>query len=1042
MADIVGFLASGSKPAARLRGAWRRSTTTGDEARHEINLLPVSEGCLIGRTGEEVPSGEAERRSLLDLPFRGGVALAWRQSSKGMNCPSCQTENEPSAASCFKCGRAFYALTEGSVLAGRYEILSPLGQGGMGMVYRAKDRELDEVVAVKVLRPDLASSPEMAQRFRSEIRLARKVRHRNVCGIHEYGQEGHLRFISMELVDGVDLKRVIQASGPLPPYEAYEVGIAVAEGLGAIHEAGIIHRDLKTANIMRDSRGVVRLMDFGIAKEWRAVSTPGTTAGQVIGTPEYMSPEQARGGKADFRSDIYGLGVVLFELFTGEVPFHGDTPVVTMMKQLQEAAPLEGRLAARLPPTLVPVLRKALAKTPTERYQTARELADALQRARDTSPTENWPLHPPAPLRVPTPAESSETTPYPAPFLSPDRATADKGPVPVGSPLLVRRLMPSLLAVGGAGLLLTLFVGIRAMLPPAPSPALSAAAAPRLPATAMTTTAPPASVSPEAKPLAPTVAEAPGGRRAQSPGRAAALPFAAQKKTPLEPQPMATLAAIPSPTTPLDASALERVCASGDAQGCFNLGEMYALGQGVPKDETRAVTLFDRACSAGNYPACFDLGVMYTGGWGVAKDAARAVPPYKQACDGGVPWACFNLGVMYAGGQGVERDTERAVPLYRQACDGGVSQACWNLGFIYFLGEGVPKDESTAAVLMKRACDGGVMAGCNGLGVMHRDGLAGPKSDASAVILFQRACDGKEMWGCYNLGAMYESGRGVAKEEARASALYQQACDGGNSSACSDLGVMYESGHGVPQDFARATALYKNACDAAVGLACRYLGVMYADGRGTTKDSVRAVALFQRACDGGDPGGCGALAYMYDKGNGGAMDVTRAGPLYKTACDAGFAVACLGLGDMYYSGRGFAKDEAFARSFFAKACAAGATDACERLRGLAPFSGNYIGTAQDNTAGAGVFNATLVQTGTSLSGTWRITFPAAGQDNAGQLSGTASATSLSATLTPSDKTSCPFNLTASLSGKTLAGTYASVSPCPAAVTGTFQAVRQ
>jgi eukaryotic-like serine/threonine-protein kinase len=349
-------------------------------------------------------------------------------------CPSCRSTNDESADVCFKCGKGLFALTEGAVLASRYEILEPLGRGGMGMVYKAHDRELDETVAVKVLRGDLARSSVIAQRFRSEIKLARRVRHKNVCGIHEYGQEGDVRFISMEFVDGVDLRRILGQGGALPAAEAFEVSIQVADGLNAIHEEAIIHRDLKTPNIMRDRRGVVRLMDFGIAKQSEAESAHMTATGQIIGTPEYMSPEQIRGQKIDFRSDIYALGIVLFEIFTGDVPFRGDTPMVTLFKHLQDPPPLDGPEAVRLPGALVPVIRKALAKEPADRYASARELAEALREARAASGMQ---AHPASTARRPI---LTATVPKeePAPVAEPTQATTyaptkEAAPLPADS---------------------------------------------------------------------------------------------------------------------------------------------------------------------------------------------------------------------------------------------------------------------------------------------------------------------------------------------------------------------------------------------------------------------------------------------------------------------------------------------------------------------------------------------------------------------------------------------------------------------------------
>ena len=169
------------------------------------------------------------------------------------------------------CGKAVFALTQGAVLSGRYEIVSPLGRGGMGRVYKAFDRVMEEHVALKVLRSEFMREPEMSRRFVSEIKLARKIGHRNVCRIHEYGEDGDIRFIAMELISGVTLKEYLR-DAPLPPDAAFDVSIQVARGLNAVHELGIIHRDFKTANIMIDEAGVAKLVDFGIAKEVSADS--------------------------------------------------------------------------------------------------------------------------------------------------------------------------------------------------------------------------------------------------------------------------------------------------------------------------------------------------------------------------------------------------------------------------------------------------------------------------------------------------------------------------------------------------------------------------------------------------------------------------------------------------------------------------------------------------------------------------------------------------------------------------------------------------
>jgi len=302
-----------------------------------------------------------------------------------MNCFSCRADNDPAAKACFACGApldpALSGLAEGVLFASRFEILGPLGRGGMGMVYRAFDRELGETVAIKVLRPDVArESGRVEHRFRSEIRLARRVRHRNVCSVYGDGEDRGLLYICMELVEGENLARATREGGGLPSEEAWSAVLQVAEGLSAIHEVGVVHRDLKTANLMRDRDGVVRVMDFGIAKQHGAAGGGATVTatGSLMGTPEYMSPEQLRGEEVDFRSDLYSLGIVVYELFSGAVPFRGDTPVATIVRQLHDAPFLD---LPALPEPLRPVLARALAKDPDDRYDTAEEMRAALEEA-------------------------------------------------------------------------------------------------------------------------------------------------------------------------------------------------------------------------------------------------------------------------------------------------------------------------------------------------------------------------------------------------------------------------------------------------------------------------------------------------------------------------------------------------------------------------------------------------------------------------------------------------------------------------------------
>ena len=408
----------------------------------------------------------------------------------------------------------------GFLLAGRYQIVKVLGRGGMGMVYQAHDRLLEETVAIKVLRPDVAGSPEIGLRFRAEIKIARAVSHKNVGRIHEYGEDRGLRYISMAYVDGVDLKRVLRQRGPLPPGEALEIGVTAAEALQAIHDEGIIHRDLKTPNIMLDSRGVIRLMDFGIAKQSNGDGLSVTVTGQTVGTPEYMSPEQVQGLPLDGRSDVYSLGIVVFELLTGVTPFRAETPLGTALKHLHEPPPLEGPQAAKLPAAVVPVLRKALAKAKEERYASAREMALALAKARASfaatvgpGRTERrWALPDDETSALTLDQGTTAAAPPSPPATQPGDATtvltrSGRAPGP-------RRVLLSAAAAGAVMLL----AGVWLLLRPAPAPSRSSASPPELATQPSGVPAP--ATSPEAAPSLTGVSPAPSDRTGAAGGQA------------------------------------------------------------------------------------------------------------------------------------------------------------------------------------------------------------------------------------------------------------------------------------------------------------------------------------------------------------------------------------------------------------------------------------------------------------------------------------------------------------------------------------------
>jgi eukaryotic-like serine/threonine-protein kinase len=285
------------------------------------------------------------------------------------------------------------------LLVRRYEVLRLLGTGGMAEVFEGRDRLLARRVAVKILLPQFARDPAFLARFRREAQAAASLSHPNIVGIFDSGAEGETHFIIMEYVDGRSLRDVLRDSGPLQPQRAAEIGGEVCAGLGAAHARGLVHRDIKPGNIMLTPDGTVKVMDFGIARA--AASDTITQTQMVVGTAQYISPEQAQGLPIDFRSDLYSLGCCLYEMLTGQPPFTGATPVAIAYRHVRETPVPPRQLNPDVPAPLEAVVMKALAKNPANRYQTAAEVRADLGRARAGVPVEATPLLDPALLTVP-----------------------------------------------------------------------------------------------------------------------------------------------------------------------------------------------------------------------------------------------------------------------------------------------------------------------------------------------------------------------------------------------------------------------------------------------------------------------------------------------------------------------------------------------------------------------------------------------------------------------------------------------------------------
>ena len=330
-----------------------------------------------------------------------------------VKCPKCHSENPETKQFCADCGTRLIRenepksqepgtpspissptetlqapikeLTTGFTFAGRYQIIEELGKGGMGRVYKVFDTEIKEKIALKLLKPEIGVDEEMIERFRNELKLARKISQRNVCRMHDLNKEEGAYYITMEYVVGEDLKRLIRKVGQMSSGKTISIARQVCEGLAEAHSLGIVHRDLKPQNIMVDEAGNAKIMDFGIARSLKMKGITG--AGVMIGTPEYMSPEQVEGKEVDQRSDIYSLGVILYEMVTGRVPFEGDTPFTIGVKHKSEIPRNPKERNPQIPEDLSRLILRSLEKDKEKRYQTTGEMISDLDKIEKGLPT-------------------------------------------------------------------------------------------------------------------------------------------------------------------------------------------------------------------------------------------------------------------------------------------------------------------------------------------------------------------------------------------------------------------------------------------------------------------------------------------------------------------------------------------------------------------------------------------------------------------------------------------------------------------------------
>jgi serine/threonine protein kinase/TPR repeat protein len=625
-----------------------------------------------------------------------------------------------------------------TTMIGQYEVRELLGEGGIGQVHAGFDTTLEREIAIKSLRPELLNDRNFFDRFRGEATSLARLNHPNITTLYSLLPEGRNLYMVMELVRGETLDEVLKKrSGALGARESLAIIAQAADGLSYAHSMGVIHRDIKPANLMITSSGLVKIMDFGIARVRGSQRL--TRDGSMVGTLAYMAPEQLRGEPGDERSDLYSLAIVLYELLTGAPPFAADSDY-DLMQAHMHAKPM--RLLGRVPGIDARVdaaLMRALAKKPEQRFSSVREFCDALGATAlriDASKIvyEGTRLMTrPAAEQLALPSETGGSFERLSGFVERMSPLFDRLRLPV------QLRVPVTVGVATFAVAGVLAVGILALMP---SPI------PQAPGQQATASAPAfkAAAAPEAAPL-PRPAAPPASILSPPAGTSPASAPAVQE---IKPDPAtnfsANRATVPGPTAKADfTAALERkdydaaftvgqpLAESGDRDAQFGLAWLYDKGFGVERNEERAAAWYQKAAEKGHLLAQLNVGDLYEAGAGVPQSYEQALKWYKRAAEQGNPEAQYFVGFYYDKGQGTQQDDTAAVLWYEKSAQQGFAKAQKKLGDMYATGRGVGRNEREALRFYYQAAEQNHPDAEFNVGYWYENGLGGVRRDYQAA---------------------------------------------------------------------------------------------------------------------------------------------------------------------------------------------------------------------------------------------------------------------------------------------------------------------